>query len=145
MDTILNGTDREGTSFWSIFLRPILSKSGERAGRAVSIHFSATQVTKLTVWFGLRRYKIDSSLIRNLGNIQSGRKIILDIDPIFLLIGKSVFDKDGKKLGTISKIEQLGMYNDFDGILVKRKFYLPSTRVEKSQIKVQNKNIILNG
>lgn len=145
MDTILNGTNREGISFWKIFLRTILSKSGEKAGRVISIEFSSKEVTKLTVLFGFRRFKIDASLIRNLGTNQSGKKLILDIDPIYLLRGKSVFNKDGQKLGMISKIEQLGMYNDFDAIMVKRKFYLPATRIEKPEIKVQNKNIILNG
>jgi sporulation protein YlmC with PRC-barrel domain len=145
MDKILNGNVQEGISFWTIFCKTVLSKSGERCGRILGLQFSSTTITGFKIWMGFQIIEIDANLIRNLESLHSGKKILLSIDPIFLLNGKSVFDSDGKKLGKISKIMQLGNYNDFDAIIVKRKFYLPGIRVEKSQIEVMHKNIILKG
>jgi sporulation protein YlmC with PRC-barrel domain len=143
MVRILSGNQKEGKNIWSVIGKQILSKSGDRAGRLFGIYFSSNQIVAFLVFYKLKLIKLDSKHFRNWDSIESNKAILLDIDPVYLLPGKSVFDSDGKKLGEVSKIDQLGYYNDFDAFYVKKKFYLPGLRIEKSKVQVLNKNIIL--
>ncbi|MCC5815392.1 MAG: hypothetical protein JJT78_11595 [Leptospira sp.] len=143
MDKILNGSEDTGISFWSMFLKKVLSKSGQNSGRIWSIQMKSNKILYFHIFYKFRLIQLDAKYVKNLDGLSSNKKILLDIDPIYLYRGRFVFDEDGKKLGKISRLEQLGFYNDFDAILVKKKFYLPGKRFDKKQIKVFQKNIIL--
>lgn len=143
MDKILSESENPGLSFWSIFLKKVLSKSGEPAGRVWSMQIKSNKVLYFHILYRGRLIQLDAKFIKNLDGLDISKKILLDIDPVYLIKGRFVFDEDGKKLGKITQLEQLGYYNDFDAIKVKKKFYLPSIRIDKSQIKVLQKNIIL--
>ena len=59
------------------------------------------------------------------------------------MIGKQVFDADGKKLGRVKSVQRKGNANDFESVVVKRHFFSRGIAVPKSDIDVSKKNIIL--
>ncbi len=143
MVKIIKGKDERGVSFWRMWLRPVLSCSGEFAGLLWSLQFRSGKLANLILMYRFQLVMIDSSYIRNLENLDSEKKIILSIEPVYLLKGKPVFDASGVKLGKVFQIGQLGYQNDFDSLLVKKKLYLPALRIARSQIQTINKSIIL--
>ncbi|NCN08264.1 MAG: hypothetical protein GW938_00315 [Leptospira sp.] len=143
MAKILEPNADNGISFWSIFLKSVRSKSGQRAGRIIGFHFSGIKIVSLQLLSNGRIVSIDSKYIRNWNSLSKTSSLFLDMDPIHLLLNMKVYDKDGRNLGYISKVEQSGYYNDFDFLLYKKKFYLPSKKIYSDQIETLNKNIIL--
>lgn len=143
MAKILEPNADQGISFWSIFLRSVRSKSGQKAGRIIGFHFSGSTVVSLQLFSNGRIVSIDSKYIRNWNSLSKSSSLFLDLDPIHLLLNMNVYSKDGKSLGYISKVEQSGFYNDFDFLLYKKKFYLPSKKIYRDQIETMKKNIIL--
>ncbi|MFA4953652.1 MAG: PRC-barrel domain-containing protein [Candidatus Pacearchaeota archaeon] len=74
--------------------------------------------------------------------------IFLKIRVVYDIKGKLVFDKDGKKVGTVSSIDLCGGKNKIKNIYVKSNFHLFSFKKEiiipKEYIKNIGDNVILN-
>lgn len=70
--------------------------------------------------------------------------MMLEINPVTLLIGKLVFDVDGKKVGKVIDIERTNNANDYKTILVKKNIFSKPIVIEKKEIDITKKNIILN-
>ena len=144
MDKILGGAQEEGISFWRIFWRALLSKSGEQAGRLIGFSFRGTKIISFQVYYKFRIVELDAKYLRNWETMNQKSRIILDIDPIYLLKGRCVYDDSGKKMGKVVKVDQVGYFNEFDSLFVKKKFFLPSIEISKDKISVLKKNILLN-
>ncbi|WCL49454.1 hypothetical protein [Leptospira sp. GIMC2001] len=144
MDKILGGSQEDGIGFWNIFWRPLLSKSGEKAGRLIGFSFRGTKIISFQVYYKFRIVDLDAKYLRNWDSMNKKSVIILDIDPIYLLKGRSVYDESGKKIGRVVKVDQVGYYNEFDSLFVKNRFFLPSIQISKNKISVLKKNILLN-
>ncbi len=143
MAKILEPNSIDGISFWSIFLKNILSKSGKKSGNLVGFKFYSNQIISVQLFIKWKLVSIDSKYIRNWENLTKSKSLILNIDPIHTIIGLQVYDQDGKNLGRVCSIEQIGFYNDFESFKYKKKFYLPSKKIYKNQILTIKKNIIL--
>lgn len=143
MAKILEPNSSVGISFWSIFLKNILSKSGKKSGHLVGFHFQSNKIISVQLFYRWKFVSIDSKYIRNWDNLTKEKKLILDIDPIHTIMGLQVYDQDGKNLGKVCKIEQLGYYNEFESLSYKKKFYHPARKIFKDQILTIKKNIIL--
>lgn len=70
--------------------------------------------------------------------------IILDIDPVIMLIGKEVFDDEGNKIGKVVDLDRKDYDNDYKSIIVKKHFFSKPLSIPKRDIDVIEKNIILN-
>jgi sporulation protein YlmC with PRC-barrel domain len=81
--------------------------------------------------------------IEYLGDV-SEESIVLSIDPVTELVGKKVFDADGRNLGKVVKLNRRSAENDFESLIVKKRIYSKGIVIPKKEIDTAKKNIILN-
>lgn len=140
---IANKIFPEGISFWSIFWRKALSRSGEYCGRISGINFSEGSIVGINLLYGTKKIWLGLDCLQTLE--VSGKKsaLILNLDPVYLMEGKRVYDSDGRKLGRVIRVVQKGPHNDFDFILVKKGLFSKPISIKKESVQVMKKNIIL--
>jgi len=126
-------------SFRQYIGRTVISKSGDKVGKVHDIMFSGNNVGGIIVMKKLSKFFIDKKF---LGPV-SDRTVMLSIDPVLMLVGKEVFDADGKKMGKVVDISRKTNSNNFDYLFVKRKLYSRMMKIPKSEVDVAKKNIIL--
>ncbi len=139
---IISPNDRNILKFESVkdYLgKKVVSKSGETIGSVADVLFTDNGIKGIVVSKRFSKFYVDSSHFNAVSN-----KAMLSIDPVILLIGKEVFDVDGKRLGKVSKVIRKNNINDFEAIVVKKKIYSKGIEIPKSNIDVLKKNIILN-
>jgi len=126
----------------SLIGKKVISEKGQNLGKIKDIAYYGEKILGIFISkrFSLKKILIDKSYIQN---IQSDT-IILTLNPVTSLIGKTVFDKDGKKIGKVKKVIRTNNNNDFKEILVKKHIFSMSLILPKSKIDVMDKNIILN-
>lgn len=129
--------DRRG--FFSFFWKKIISHSGNPCGRILDIFIQDGKLAGFAVIRGFRTYFIGSEFVEN----DSGEAVVLSIEPVYLLIGKSVFDSEGRRLGRLNRLVRNDRSNEFAAIVVKRKFYTPGMTIPASHIAVSKHNIVL--
>ena len=116
----------------------VYSKSGEYIGKVYDVVFDKVRILGVLV-SGKKRIFIDKQFI---GKI-SEDAIVLNIEPVTSMIGKQVYDAEGKKIGTVSGLQRKSNANTFSDILVKRAIYRRAFSIDKKEIGVAKKNIIL--
>lgn len=116
----------------------VYSKSGEYIGKVYDVVFDKVRILGVLV-AGKKRIFIDKQFI---GKI-SEDAIVLNIEPVTSMIGKQVYDAEGKKIGTVSGLQRKSNANTFSDILVKRAIYRRAFSIDKKEIGVAKKNIIL--
>jgi sporulation protein YlmC with PRC-barrel domain len=126
-------------SFRSYIGKEVISKSGERIGKVHDLRFSGNSVTGIVVRRRLSRLFIDKEFIAG----GSGGTIMLSIDPVTMMLGKQVFDADGKKMGKVSKVLRKGSSNTLTAVMVKKRMYSRGIKIPKEDIDVSKKNLIL--
>jgi len=120
--------------------KQVVSKSGEQIGTIVDVLFTDKGVKGIVVASGpFSRFYVDLSFFSTISD-----KAMLTINPVILLVGKEVFDSDGKKLGRVSTIKRKGNSNDLEAVVVKKRIYSKGIQIPASDIDVMKKNIILN-
>jgi sporulation protein YlmC with PRC-barrel domain len=139
---IISPNDRNILKFESIkdYLgKKVASKSGKIVGTVRDVLFTDKGVKGIIVYKLFSRFYVDRSYFNTVGN-----KAMLSINPIILLKGKKVFDADGKRLGKVSKVKRKSKTNDFESVVVKKRFFSKGIEIPKSEIDVMKDNIILN-
>ncbi|MEE9525870.1 MAG: PRC-barrel domain-containing protein [Candidatus Woesearchaeota archaeon] len=126
-------------SIKEILNKNVVSKSGHPMGKVKDVLFNDKGVKGIIGKKKLIKYYVDSSFFSS-----SEKNIMLSIDPVLLLLGKEVFDADGKKLGKVKGVIRDNDTNSFKTLIVKRKLYSRKQKIPKADIKVSKKNIILN-
>lgn len=119
--------------------KKVFSKSGDRVGVISDVRYTKDKVEGFVVQRRIKKVFIGREFLS--GTSKEG--IVLSIDPVTLLIGKKVFDADGKKLGKVSRVERTGSSNELKALVVKKHFFSRGISVPKSHIDVSKKNIIL--
>lgn len=125
-------------SFRSYIGKKVISKSGNLVGRVYDILFAGSSVAGIIVLRKLSKIFIGKEFFNS-----SGGAVMLSIDPITTLIGKQVFDADGKRIGKVTRLVRKGSTNVLDGLVVKRNLYSKPIKIPKEDIEVSKKNIIL--
>lgn len=126
--------------FRSYIGKAVISKSGDSVGKIYDIAFSKSTMEGVVVVRKLSKFFIDKKFL----NAVSDKTVMLSINPVVMLLGKQVFDADGKKLGKVAGLARKGSTNNFDALIVKKNLYSKQFKVPKADIKVSKKNIILN-
>ena len=119
--------------------RRVRSKSGESLGGIYDILFMGDKVEGYVVSKRLSKLFVGKEFFSSF----SKKTAMLSIDPVILLIGKQVFDADGKKLGKVVRVERKSSSNDYESLVVRRNFFSRGIEVQKKDIDVSKKNIIL--
>jgi sporulation protein YlmC with PRC-barrel domain len=116
----------------------VFSKSGEYVGKVVNLVFKEHTVKGIVV-----RGKALVVLGMDFIDSNSGNVIMLKIDPVTNLIGKFVFDSNGRKLGRVVGLERNTSGNNYSELVIRKKFYRPTFTVKKTNVAVSRENIIL--
>jgi len=125
----------------SIVGKQVIAENGEVVGKVKDIAFSANKVVGVYMGRALgSSVLIDQDHIREF----NADSVILKINPVTALIGKLVFDKDGKKLGKITQLVRTDHKNDFTDILVKKNPVSGAIKIPKKNLSVISKNVILD-
>ena len=125
--------------FRSYIGKDVISKSGERIGRVYDMVFTGGTVAGIIIMRRLSKMFIDREFLRGV----SAKAVTLSIDPVTMILGKQVFDADGKKLGKVAKLIRKGNSNALSAIIVKKRLYSKGIKVPREDIEVSKKNIIL--
>lgn len=121
---------------------PVITRSGEIIGHVSEVRLNGFSVEGIVVerLFKMHSVFIDKSLIK----VFNQNEILLKINPVTELIGIKVYDGSGRKLGKIQKVIRNNNKNDFTSLVVKDGFFKRPLLVDRSQIEIMKKNIILN-
>lgn len=92
---------KESKSFWASLGRNVISKSGENSGRLVDFCFLSGNLSGIVVLKGFRRIYFSREHLKT----DSKERILLKIDPPSNLLGKRVYDKNARFLGSVTDIQ----------------------------------------
>ena len=120
----------------------VISRNGEIIGNVREIRVKSFDVEGIVIskHFSLNHEFIDKQFIK----VFNENEVLLNINPVTSLKGRSVYDSSGRNLGKVRKVLRDNNKNDFRSIVVKGKFFSKPILVEKSSIDIMKKNIILN-
>lgn len=119
--------------------KKVVSKSGAIIGKVSDIVLSDKGIHGLVFKHGFHSTCLDKQYIQDVSDA-----VILGIDPVTSLVGKLVFDADGRKLGKVTKVGRKGCSNLFVDLAVKKRFFSKELRIPKDHVAVMRKNVILN-
>jgi sporulation protein YlmC with PRC-barrel domain len=130
----LKGTE----SFMEYLNKKVFSKSGEYIGRVRDVISYSDKIAGAVI-NGKYNYFIDEKYFES----DSKKALVLSINPVFSLIGKKVYDSQGRKIGKVIGIKRDTTANKFKALIVKKHFFLKPFFIPKGDIEVSKKNIIL--
>ncbi|MGM5488371.1 MAG: PRC-barrel domain-containing protein [Nanobdellota archaeon] len=118
----------------------VLSHSGEIIGKVKDIFIKDYAVIGILI---TKRGRPDL-FIEKL-HFESFREdaVVLKIDPVPRMVGLSVLDCNGRKIGKVSRVERPDTKNAFTAICVKKNIFTKEIRFESSDVKTISQNIIL--
>ena len=119
--------------------KKVYTAAGNKLGTIKDVLFARGKITSVLIK-GKNENIIDFKYLKP--NINE--KIMISIDPISLLLGKVVFDKEGKKLGKVKHVEQIENKNQFTAIMVKKYIFTKPQKIIATEIETVKENIILN-
>ena len=130
--------DVEQMNFLSGYLgKKVFSESGDKIGTIKDVVFEKGSHKGFLL---SKNLFIDKEYF----TIDFEQAMMLKIEPVTSLIGKIVFDVDGKRIGKVQDIERSNNSNDFKAILVKKNIFSKPVVIEKKKIEMAKKNVILN-
>jgi len=115
--------------------KKVISASGQVVGTVKDIAYDMNRVIGLMVG--------DVLIGKEYIDTMNADSVILKVNPVTSLIGKLVFDKDGKKLGKVIKTNRATTANDFTDVMVKKNTFTRAVKITKAEMEVVGKNIIL--
>jgi len=119
--------------------KKVISKSGGTVGRVFDIAFREKSVEGIIVMKRISKLFIAREYVASM----TSDAIMLSIDPSTMLVGRQVFDADGKKLGKVAKVLRKGMTNEIDAVIVRKNLYSKPLKISKQDIEACKKNILL--
>lgn len=122
--------------------KKVIAQNGEVVGRVKEVAFDLNRIIGFIVQgkIGVGQMLVDVHYVEQYHE----DSVILKISPVTSLIGKIVFDSDGKRVGRIKELVRAGTANDFTDLMVSRGAFRKAQKVPKSDMQVVGKNIILN-
>ncbi len=117
----------------------VLSSNGESAGTVKELITNEEKIVGIII-SGKKTFFIEKRNFR----LNKNNVIILKIDPIFIHIGKKVFDSQGKEIGSVSDISRKDNLNDFEHLVISRNLLSKNIKVPKVEVEVIGESIFLN-
>jgi sporulation protein YlmC with PRC-barrel domain len=119
--------------------KKVYSKSGEIVGKISDVVIHNNCMNGVIVK-GKKELFIDKAFFEE----DSEDAVMLSIDPVINMIGKQVYDSEGKKIGKVVDVERKSNANAFTNIKVKDKVYSKPIIVPKKDIDTAKDSIMLN-
>ena len=120
--------------------KKVLASNGEVIGHVSDIAYDMHKILGIYVVGGGQKVLIGRE---NIGQLNTD-SILLKINPVTKLLGKVVFDSNGKKVGKVTKFVRSSTENDFLELWVKRTPFSKHRKIPKLDIEIIGKTIILN-
>ena len=143
MIRLLKNETEIGISIYRFIGAKILSSAGEYCGRVIGLYVAGGKLTGFSVWFRRKIIYMDISYIANLNSFSRQRSLLLSEIPYYTILGKIVYDADGKKLGVVKAVEQKGTENDYNAFTVKKFIFSRSVRFQKHLVQLVRKSVIV--
>jgi sporulation protein YlmC with PRC-barrel domain len=74
---------------------------------------------------------------------QSKEGIVLKIEPVTIIIGKPVYDSEGKRIGKVVGLNRKSCTNAYSDIMVKRSMLRRAFSIPKKDIEMAKKSVLL--
>jgi len=129
-------TDAVGTS--------VISKDGERIGSIVSFHADPRTLVIEGISVNRGFFEPLEYIGREYFYSVSDRGVVLEVAPVTELVGLSVYDARGKRVGEVSMVERKNTSNELVNIEVDRGLFKRSILLPRDTIKDVGKGILLN-
>lgn len=123
-----------------VFGKSVISSTGEIFGKVKDVFVENGKIIGVIVKNKSRDIFIDISYINDL----FANSLMLKINPIFRVLGMSVYDVVGKKIGKVVDVEQSNnTLNEISKLIVKKNLFSKSIYVNYSNVDSDVKNILL--
>ncbi len=136
-----------GSSFFpDLFLRKVISRSGEHAGRIVNLHLTIDGLTHLVLLYRFKMITIDIQLVENMEAALSlkDHRLILSIEPYYLFLRRRVYDASGRNGGRVISIDALPGGNEIANLRIRKGLFRKAVVVPADKRDVKGHNILLN-
>ncbi|MFP4119173.1 MAG: PRC-barrel domain-containing protein [Candidatus Woesearchaeota archaeon] len=139
--TSAKGTLESSHMLKSYLGEKVYSRSGDVVGTLKDIVLKKNALEGIIVKTGFRsKIFIGKDYIKELTPVT----MMLSIDPVTSLVGKYVFDADGKKLGVVTELKRSTDANNYQGIYVRKHRFSKPMYIKKEAVEIAKKNIILS-
>lgn len=124
----------------SLMGKKVIAKNGEVLGRVNEVAFDLGKL--LGIYYKGR----GGSVLLGIETIEhlDAHAVMLLINPVAAFLGRTVYDKDGKRLGKVREVARDNSRNDLTELVIRRGLFRKDLRVSKDDIQVPGKNIILS-
>ena len=121
--------------------KSVYSKEGEKIGKIRDILFKGYHINSIVVSKTIfsKKVIIDSEFLNGFTN----EGIILKMNPVTFIIGKQVFDKDGRTVGKVKSVNRKNDLNTFESLGVKGNIFKKQILIYPKDIQIVQKNVIL--
>ncbi|AYV55461.1 hypothetical protein [Leptospira kmetyi] len=130
---------KEAKSFWASLGRNVISKSGENSGRLVDLCFLSGNLSGIVVLKGFRKIYFSREHLKT----DSKERILLKIDPPSNLLGKRVYDKNARFLGSVTEIQVSPGTVKLIRFWVRKFPFTPKLEFYPEDIQTSIKNVLL--
>lgn len=119
----------------------VFTKEGEKIGRITQIIFDKEIIQGIIISKGLffKKIFVDMEYVSKF----TGDSVILNITPILLIVGKQVFDDEGKIVGKVKRVVRKTNDNGYDHIVIKNGLFSKEKIVHPKDVIILKKNIRL--
>lgn len=121
------------------FGKTVLAENAEKIGVVKDIVYQGNKIEGFLVKQNSLSVFIDYSHIKDI----SGKSVFLKINPVTRLVGMTVFDQEGKRLGKVIQVQQKGTENELKSIVLKKNVFSKKEEISASKVDISTKNIIL--
>jgi sporulation protein YlmC with PRC-barrel domain len=126
----------EGTNSFSSYIgKKVYSKSGEMIGTVKDV------IMKNDIMLGVLVHRV--FIGKEFFKSYTADAIMLKIDPVTNLLGKQVYDSAGDRVGKVVELNRKSTGNSFYELRVKKNIYSRSVFINKKDIEIAKKNVIL--
>jgi sporulation protein YlmC with PRC-barrel domain len=119
--------------------KQVYSKSGENIGIVKELVTHKDKIKGIIV-HGKKDFFIDKEKFK----LNEHEVIILKLDPIFALIGKKVYDVEGRELGIVQDFKRSNLKNEFISMSISRNLLKKNLIIKRVEIESYGNSIILN-
>ncbi|PLW80559.1 hypothetical protein C0585_01880 [Candidatus Woesearchaeota archaeon] len=122
--------------------KKVFTKDGEKIGRVKQIIFNKENIEGiiLSKFFCFNKMFIDMEYVDKF----TSDSVLLKINPLVLVVGKKVFDAEGKDLGKVKKIIRKSNANAMDSLIIKKSIFSKEIIVQPKDIQFIKKTVRLN-
>ena len=120
--------------------KDVISSKGVDAGSVKDFYTDTKILNGLVVKYKWTTYFIDAVHIHE----ASKDAVILTIHPYYLLIGKEVYDTEGRYLGVIKTVTRETNSNEPDTIIVKKSWWAQRKAISSDKVQEAKETVIID-